>query len=139
MHTSLTQWCRSGLTVLFRHSVGTYLGNELTRKSPGNTWPQSSQLAETLWTDPGLKNGIVVRELIFNPKKKKQASAGSESSNVPPKSSHTRKKTHKKHQHQYHHHSPRRSLAPLVRRRHVDSRCPEQKSSNCLITFVKPS
>ena len=73
MHTSLTKWCRSGLTVLFRHSVGTYLGNELTRKSPGNIWPQSSQLAETLWTDPGLKNGIVVRELIFNQKKKKKS------------------------------------------------------------------
>ena len=63
--------------MLFRHSVGTYLGNELTRKSPGNTWPQSSQLAETLWTDPGLSNGIVVRELIFNQKKKK-ASVGGE-------------------------------------------------------------
>ena len=26
--------------------------------------PQSSQLAEPLWTDPGLKSGISVRELI---------------------------------------------------------------------------
>ena len=30
-------------------------GNELTRDSSGNTRPQSSQLAEPLWTDPGLK------------------------------------------------------------------------------------
>ena len=30
----------------------------------GNTRPQSSQLAEPLWTDPGLKSGISVRELI---------------------------------------------------------------------------
>ena len=29
--------------------------NELTRNSLGNTRPQSSQLAEPLWTDPGLK------------------------------------------------------------------------------------
>ena len=30
----------------------------------GNTQPQSSQLAEPLWTDPGLKSGTSVRELI---------------------------------------------------------------------------
>ena len=29
--------------------------NELTRNSSGNTRPQSFQLAEPLWTDPGLK------------------------------------------------------------------------------------
>ena len=37
--------------------------NELTRNSSGNTRPQSSQLAEPLWTDPGPKSGIGVREL----------------------------------------------------------------------------
>ena len=45
--------------------------NELTRTSSGNAWPQSSQLAEPLWTDPGLRNGISVRELISTKKKKK--------------------------------------------------------------------
>ena len=43
---------------------GDLSGNELTRNSSGNTQPQSSQLAEPLWTDPGLKSGISVRELI---------------------------------------------------------------------------
>ena len=40
------------------------LGKELTRNSSGNTQPQSSQLAEPLWTDPGVKSGISVRVLI---------------------------------------------------------------------------
>ena len=48
---------RNGLGMLSRHSVGTYQGNEPTRNSSGNTRPQSSQLAEPLWTDPGLKKG----------------------------------------------------------------------------------
>ena len=43
---------------------GNLLGNELTRNSSGNARLQSSQLAEPLWTDPGLKSGISVRELI---------------------------------------------------------------------------
>ena len=38
--------------------------NELTRNSRGNTRSGSSQLAEPLWTDPGVKNGISLRELI---------------------------------------------------------------------------
>ena len=33
-------------------------GDELTRNSSGNSRSQSSQLAEPLWTDPGLKFGI---------------------------------------------------------------------------------
>ena len=49
---------------LSRHSVETCQENELTRNPSGNTWPQSTQLAEPLWTDPGLKSGISVRELI---------------------------------------------------------------------------
>ena len=48
---------------LSRHSVGTYQGDELKRSSPGNVCPQSSQLTEPLWTEPGLKRGIEVREL----------------------------------------------------------------------------
>ena len=52
-HTPLTQRSRSGLTMpLSRHNEGTS-GNELTRILSGNTRPQSSQLAEPLWTDPG--------------------------------------------------------------------------------------
>ena len=39
-------------------------GNELTRNFSGNTRLQSSQLADPPWTDPGLKGGISVRELI---------------------------------------------------------------------------
>ena len=43
---------------------GNLPGNELTRNSSGNIRSQSSQLAEPLWTDPGLKSGIKsVREL----------------------------------------------------------------------------
>ena len=48
---------------LCRHSVGTYPEKELTRNLSGNARPQSSQLAEPLWTDPVLKSGISVREL----------------------------------------------------------------------------
>ena len=43
---------------------GNLSGNELTRNSSGNTRSQSFQLAEPLRTDPGLKSGISVRELI---------------------------------------------------------------------------
>ena len=43
---------------------GNLSGNELTHNSSGNTWPQSSQLAEPLWTDPGLKSRISVHNLI---------------------------------------------------------------------------
>ena len=58
MHTFLTKWCWSGLTVLSRHSVETlsekWAGIQLVR----NTRPQSSQLAVPLFTDPGPKKGI---------------------------------------------------------------------------------
>ena len=37
-----------------------------------NSRPQSSRLAEPLWTDPGVKCGIGVRELISTLKKKVQ-------------------------------------------------------------------
>ena len=47
-------------------------GNELTRNSSGNTQPQSSQLAEPLWTDPGLKSEISVCELTSTLKKKEE-------------------------------------------------------------------
>ena len=38
--------------MLSRRSVGIHLGNELTCNTSRNTCPQSSQLAEPLWTDP---------------------------------------------------------------------------------------
>ena len=43
---------------------GNLSGNELTRNSSGNIRSQSSKFAEPLWTDPGLKSGISVLELI---------------------------------------------------------------------------
>ena len=51
---------------------GNLSGNELTRDLSGNTWSQSSQLAEPLWTDPGLKSGISLLELISTLRKKKK-------------------------------------------------------------------
>ena len=50
-----------------------------------------SQLAEPLWTDPGLQSEISVRELISALKKKKKARVGNELSNILPKSSHAKK------------------------------------------------
>ena len=46
-------------------------GNVLTRNMSGNTRSQVSQFAEPLSTDPGLKSGISLLELIFTSKKKK--------------------------------------------------------------------
>ena len=45
----------------------------VTRNLSGNIWPQSSQLAEPLWTDSGIKSEISMRELVFTSKKKKSA------------------------------------------------------------------
>ena len=65
---------------------GNLSGNELTRHSSGNTQSQSSQLAEPLWTDSGLKSGISVQELISTlKKKKKKAQARNELSSILPK------------------------------------------------------
>ena len=55
---------------------GNLSGNELTRDSSLNTRSQSSQLAEPLWTDPGLKSEISVRKLISTLKKKKKSAGG---------------------------------------------------------------
>ena len=51
---------------------GNLSGNELTCNLSGNIRPQSSQPAEPLWTDPDIKSGISVRELISTSKKKKK-------------------------------------------------------------------
>ena len=57
---------------LCRHSVGTFPKSELTLNLSGNIRPQSSQLAEPLWTGPGLKSGISVRELISTSEKEEK-------------------------------------------------------------------
>ena len=81
--------------LLSRHSVGTYLEMSSPHLS-GNIWPQSSQLAEPLWTDLSLKSGISVRKLIppkqNKTKQTKNTQAGNELSNILPKSSHAREK-----------------------------------------------
>ena len=71
----------------------------------GNIRPQSCQLVETLWTDPGLKNEISVRELLsLSPhthththkpanNNNKKALAGNEWSNILLKFSQARKKS----------------------------------------------
>ena len=46
--------------------------NELTRNSSENTKLQLSQLAQLLWTDPGLKSGISLRQPISTLKKRKK-------------------------------------------------------------------
>ena len=51
-------------------TCGNVSRHELTYNFSGNTQPQSSQLAEPLWTDPGLKSGIRVHERISSEKKK---------------------------------------------------------------------
>ena len=74
-HTPLTRRSRSGLTMpLSRQSVGISQENELTRILSGNTRSQSSQLAEPLWTDPGLKSGINLRALNLKKKPRQRMS-----------------------------------------------------------------
>ena len=70
---------------------GNLSGNELTCKSSVNNRSQSSQLAEPLWTDPGLESGISGRKQISTKKHTKKAQAFNELSNILPKSSHARK------------------------------------------------
>ena len=73
---------------------GNLSGNELTRNLSGNIRPQSSQLAEPLWTDFGIKSGISPRELISITKIKKtfeKAQAGNEWSYILPRSWQARK------------------------------------------------
>ena len=55
---------RSGITMLSWYSIRTHQGTEFKRNSSENARPQSSQLAEPLRTDPGIKSAISVRELI---------------------------------------------------------------------------
>ena len=63
-HTPLTQRSQSGLIMsLSRHSVGTDLETSSLATCQW-TLSQSSQLAKPLRTDPGIKSGTNVRELI---------------------------------------------------------------------------
>ena len=72
-HTPLTQRSQSGLAVLLsRHRVETYQETSWHATCQENIRPHSSQLAEPLWTDPGIMSGISDRELITTSKKKKK-------------------------------------------------------------------
>ena len=78
-HPPLTQRSRSGLIMpLSRHSVGNLSGNELTRNLSGNIQPQSSQFAEPPWSDPGIKSGISVCDLIPTKKKEEKKEEGAD-------------------------------------------------------------
>ena len=79
-----------GLIMLSRHSVGTYQENEFTHNSSRNTRPHLPQLAEPLWTDPGLKSKTGVRELFSI--KRKNEDGESMALSLPPKSSQARGK-----------------------------------------------
>ena len=82
---------------LSRHSVGTYQEMSSHATHQGTFPSQSSELAELLWTDPGLESKISVRKLISTKKKKKEeAQAGNGLFNIIPKSSRMRKKSHHK-------------------------------------------
>ena len=59
--------------VAVKAKCGNLSGNKLTCNLSGNIQSQSSQLAEPLWTDPGLKSGISVRKLTSIKEKKKNA------------------------------------------------------------------
>ena len=83
MHTPLIQQSRSRLTTLSRHSVGICQENDLTGNSSENMRPLSSQLAEPLWTDPGLKNRNWCARADLHLKKEKKVQAGNESSDFP--------------------------------------------------------
>ena len=91
VHTPLPHRSRADYAAV-QAKCGNLSGNELTCNSSGNTWSQLSQLTEPLWTDPGLKSGIRLRELISTLKRKKKQ-AQNELSNILPKSSHGRRKS----------------------------------------------
>ena len=49
LHPTKSEWADHAVQDF---SAGTHRENEPTRESKGNAHPQSSQLAEPLWTDP---------------------------------------------------------------------------------------
>ena len=79
MHTPLTHQNQSGLTMpLSRQSVGIYQEMSPHATLSGNMWPQSSQLAEPLWTDPGINSGTSAHKLISTLKKEREKSVSGE-------------------------------------------------------------
>ena len=75
-------------------------GNQLTRNLSGNIRQQSSQLAEPLWTDPGLRTGISVRDLISATTTKKKRKRGMNCQKFSP-NPRTRGKNHHHHHHMH--------------------------------------
>ena len=71
-HATQRSW--SGLTMLSRQGVKTHQDNELTRNSSGSARPQSSHLAETLWTYPAWRVELVCTS--WSPLKKKGVCGG---------------------------------------------------------------
>ena len=61
MHPWPNEVDRSGTTMLTRHSMEAYEGNEFPRNSSGNARVQSLPLAEPLWTDAFLKRWTWLR------------------------------------------------------------------------------
>ena len=74
LHTPLTQWSRKGWLWRCPGIVWELIWNS-SQVTYQEDFGQSSQLAEPLWTNPGIKSGISVCELISTLKKK---SAGGE-------------------------------------------------------------
>ena len=81
-HTKLTPEKKILPPLLPRFELATFRSrvqrfeNEFTCNLSTNIQSQSSQLAEPLWTDPGIKCGISMRELISTKKKKKKCRQG---------------------------------------------------------------
>ena len=71
-HTLLTYRSRMGLTMpLSRNSVEPIKKRAHTQLV-WNTRPQSTQIAEPPWTEPGIKSGISVRKLMSTLKKRRR-------------------------------------------------------------------
>ena len=73
------------------YAVQTCLWNKPTRNSSVNAHSQSSQLAEPLWTDSGLKSWICVHK-SWSPLKKKKCTDREWSVNLSSQSSHAKKR-----------------------------------------------
>ena len=104
-HTPLTQRNRSGMTMpplrIVWEPIRKRAQTQLVREHSATV----SQLAEPLWTDPGLKSGTSVGELISTLKKERKQSAGWEwmleySLNILPSEKNNNKQTNKQQQQQ---------------------------------------
>ena len=70
-HTALDPSKSEWTDYTVQHCPVLQCGNQLTCNSSGDACPQSSQLAEPPWTDPDLKSGICMSELVSTCKKKR--------------------------------------------------------------------